>query len=87
MSIISAPHIMASGGVNNIIKPKYQALEGQFRDKMLVALSKIIVGNTQATFSFHALISVPAISLVVFVFSFVTAFLVQKIPFVGKYLA
>jgi len=39
------------------------------------------------TFSFHALISVPLISLVVFVFSFVTAFLVQRIPFVGKYLA
>lgn len=39
------------------------------------------------TFSFHALISVPVISLVVFVFSFVTAFFVQKIPFVGKYLA
>jgi len=39
------------------------------------------------TFSFHALISVPVVSLVVFVFSFITAFLIQKIPFVGRYLA
>lgn len=39
------------------------------------------------TFAFHWLIGVPLISLVVFVCSFVTAYLIRKIPYVGKYLA
>ena len=52
---------------------------------MIFILYFWVIGFT--TFSFHALISVPVISLVVFVCSFITAYLIRKIPFVGKYLA
>lgn len=39
------------------------------------------------TLSFHGIISVPVISMVVLMCSYVTSWVVQKIPLVGKYLA
>ena len=71
--------------VDSFLKKVAKYSLGIYGCHMIFIIYLWMIGFT--TFSFHALISVPVISLVVFVFSVVTSFLIQKIPLVGKYLA
>ncbi|MBQ6812700.1 MAG: acyltransferase family protein [Agathobacter sp.] len=71
--------------IDNFLEKVSKYSLGIYGCHMIVITCLWIMGYT--TFSFHALISVPLISLVVLLISFATAFLIQKIPLVGKYLA
>ena len=71
--------------VDGFLKKVAKYSLGIYGCHMIFIIYLWMIGFT--TFSFHALLSVPVISMVVFVFSFVTAFLIQKIPILGKYLA